>query len=350
MDRLIANQHALASCCGWTRRQPQSLVFWDPEGHEVELMVSDTTDTPLVADADDIPAEHRILGLEGARSFTTIEEQAAVRRSTSASAHDGNRLVLDGERSGRWYFSEPHRPPVRRRPRRRLAPHRLRRRRRRGDPAGARRGQRGPAPVDEDLRPLLLRQLLHDVSRRADGDLHDGAWISARREARRPRRPPLSLASSGAASRQARSRADADRQPAPAHRRQEGGAKPSSNGVRRADGACDRRLSSPSASTTARTRRPRPGSWTSWRERGLQGDVLRGRRAAARAPRAGRARARRRPLDRQPHAHPPAAAGRERASARGARSRPRRRRSARSRIPTACSGPPARAATSSPGC
>ena len=31
-------------------------------------MVSDTPDTPLVADADDIPAEHRILGLEGARS------------------------------------------------------------------------------------------------------------------------------------------------------------------------------------------------------------------------------------------------------------------------------------------
>ena len=36
--------------------QPQSLVFHDPEGHEVELMVSDAQDPPLVADADDIPA------------------------------------------------------------------------------------------------------------------------------------------------------------------------------------------------------------------------------------------------------------------------------------------------------
>jgi len=37
-------------------------------------MVSDTPDKPLTADADDIPAEHRIRGIEGARSFTTIEE------------------------------------------------------------------------------------------------------------------------------------------------------------------------------------------------------------------------------------------------------------------------------------
>ena len=75
MDRLIANQHH-SELLRLDPTSPQSLVFWDPEGHEVELMVSDTPDTPLLADADDIPAEHRIRGLEGARSYTTIEEQA----------------------------------------------------------------------------------------------------------------------------------------------------------------------------------------------------------------------------------------------------------------------------------
>lgn len=34
--------------------QPTSLIFHDFEGHEVELMVSDSSDTPQVADADDI--------------------------------------------------------------------------------------------------------------------------------------------------------------------------------------------------------------------------------------------------------------------------------------------------------
>jgi glyoxalase family protein len=86
--------------------QPQSLVFFDPEGHEVELMVSDTPDAPLLADADDIPAEHRIRGIEGARSYTTLEEQLPFAAHLGFRA-DGTRLVLDGERSGRWYFSAP---------------------------------------------------------------------------------------------------------------------------------------------------------------------------------------------------------------------------------------------------
>jgi len=105
MDRLIANQHH-SEMLRLDPTQPQSLVFWDPENHEVELMVSDATDKPLAAVADDIPAEHRILGLEGARSFTTLEEQLPFAEHLGF-RQDGTRLVLDGERSGRWYFSEP---------------------------------------------------------------------------------------------------------------------------------------------------------------------------------------------------------------------------------------------------
>ena len=105
MDRLIANQ-THSELLRLDPTSPQSLVFHDPEGHEVELMVSDTTDKPLVADADDIPAEHRILGIEGARSYTTLEEQLPFAEHLGFRA-DGARLVLDADRSGRWYFSPP---------------------------------------------------------------------------------------------------------------------------------------------------------------------------------------------------------------------------------------------------
>jgi glyoxalase family protein len=70
-------------------------------------MVSDSADAPLVADADDIPQEHRIRGIEGARSYATIEEMLPWAEFMGF-RRDGDRLTLDGqERSGRWYFSPP---------------------------------------------------------------------------------------------------------------------------------------------------------------------------------------------------------------------------------------------------
>ena len=70
MDRLIANQHH-SELLRLDPTSPQSLVFWDPEGHEVELMVSDSTDAPLIADADDIPAEAGWYVLGTASDFTS---------------------------------------------------------------------------------------------------------------------------------------------------------------------------------------------------------------------------------------------------------------------------------------
>jgi len=91
--------------------QPTSLIFRDFEGHEVELMVTDSPDAPQVADADDIPAEHRIRGIEGARSFTTMAEMAPFAEHLGFRA-DGDRLVLGGDtRQARWYFSPPPRRP-----------------------------------------------------------------------------------------------------------------------------------------------------------------------------------------------------------------------------------------------
>jgi glyoxalase family protein len=106
MDRLIAHG-THSEMLRLDPTQPDSLVFHDPEHHEVELMVSDSPNHPLVADADDIPAEHRILGIEGVRSFAAPDDVLG------AVAHigfrrDGDRLVLDGtEGEARWYFSPP---------------------------------------------------------------------------------------------------------------------------------------------------------------------------------------------------------------------------------------------------
>jgi glyoxalase family protein len=106
MDRFIAND-VFSELLRLDPTQPQSIVIHDPEGHEVELMVSDTPDSPLMADADDIPAEHRIRGIEGARSFTTIEAMLPFAEFMGF-RRDGTRLVFDGkDRSGRWYFSPP---------------------------------------------------------------------------------------------------------------------------------------------------------------------------------------------------------------------------------------------------
>jgi glyoxalase family protein len=109
-DRMIQEQNF----CEMLRidpDQPKSIVFSDPEGHDVELMVSDATDPPLAADADDIPAAHRILGIEGARSYASPDEMLPAVEQLGFT-RDGDRLLLQGaERSARWYFSPaPNRP------------------------------------------------------------------------------------------------------------------------------------------------------------------------------------------------------------------------------------------------
>jgi glyoxalase family protein len=106
MDRLIANQ-THSEMLRLDPTQPQSLVLHDPEGHEVELMVSDSPNKELVAEADDIPAEHRILGIEGVRSYASLEQTLPFAEHIGF-RRDGDRLILDGSQGqSRWYFSPP---------------------------------------------------------------------------------------------------------------------------------------------------------------------------------------------------------------------------------------------------
>lgn len=87
--------------------QPPRLLFEDFEGHFVELIVSDVDDVPKIANADDIPEEFRIRGIEGIRSFTELEELRPFAEHLGF-RQDGDKFELKGEtRSSRWYFSRP---------------------------------------------------------------------------------------------------------------------------------------------------------------------------------------------------------------------------------------------------
>ena len=54
----------------------RSLVFHDPEGLKLELVVDDSGDAPLTADAPDIPEEHRIRGFAGVRAYAAQPERS----------------------------------------------------------------------------------------------------------------------------------------------------------------------------------------------------------------------------------------------------------------------------------
>jgi glyoxalase family protein len=53
-----------------TVRGERSLRFHDPEGLEFELLVDDSGDAPLTANAPDIPREHALRGFAGVRAFS----------------------------------------------------------------------------------------------------------------------------------------------------------------------------------------------------------------------------------------------------------------------------------------
>jgi glyoxalase family protein len=57
-------------------RAENALVFEDPEGLKLELLVDDSHDAPLTAEAHDIPAAHRIRGFAGVRAYASRPERS----------------------------------------------------------------------------------------------------------------------------------------------------------------------------------------------------------------------------------------------------------------------------------
>jgi len=89
------------------RREDGALRFEDHDGLALELVVADPANPPLRAEHPEIPAEHAITGVEGARAFSVyapVEE--SVLTDVLGFAYDGGgeyRLVGD-ERRFRWAY------------------------------------------------------------------------------------------------------------------------------------------------------------------------------------------------------------------------------------------------------
>jgi glyoxalase family protein len=86
-------------------RNDRSLVFEDPEGLQLELLVDDSGDEPLTAEAPDIPPEHRIRGFAGVRAYASQPERST--RLLEALGFEAGWEARGDKRRGFYVYDEP---------------------------------------------------------------------------------------------------------------------------------------------------------------------------------------------------------------------------------------------------
>ena len=86
-------------------RSENALVFEDPEGLKLELLVDDSGDEPLTADAPDIPPEHRIRGFAGVRAYASQPDRST--RLLEALGFTPGWEARGDRRSGFYVFDPP---------------------------------------------------------------------------------------------------------------------------------------------------------------------------------------------------------------------------------------------------
>ncbi len=122
-----------------------AILFEDPEGLGLELAVVDSDDPPLRAHAEDIPAEHALLGFDGVRAYgpAGAGEDRLLTRGDGVRADRARRVRPAGQADRHLHL---RRPAARGRipGRRHRSPHRLVRPRRRARGV-ARAGRRSSA-------------------------------------------------------------------------------------------------------------------------------------------------------------------------------------------------------------
>jgi glyoxalase family protein len=88
-------------------RSDGALQFADPEGLGFELLVDDSGDRPLTADAPDVPAEHALRGFAGVRAFSADPAASApLLRDVlgfEPQGDDGRTWTVRGPRRGGFY-------------------------------------------------------------------------------------------------------------------------------------------------------------------------------------------------------------------------------------------------------
>lgn len=86
-------------------RDGDALRFTDPEGLGFELLVDDSGDDPLTADAPDVPAEHALRGFAGVRAYSADPAASAplLRDVLGFTSDDDRHWVSRGPRRGGFY-------------------------------------------------------------------------------------------------------------------------------------------------------------------------------------------------------------------------------------------------------
>jgi glyoxalase family protein len=83
----------------------RSLVFNDPEGLALELVVDDTGEEPLTANAPDVPEEHRLRGFAGVRAYAANPERSE--RMLNALGFEPGWIARGQKRSGFYVYDPP---------------------------------------------------------------------------------------------------------------------------------------------------------------------------------------------------------------------------------------------------
>jgi glyoxalase family protein len=90
-----------------TERDGATLVFADPDGLRLQLVVADDGNPPLQAVHPDVPAEHAITGLEGARAysmFSGVEESVLTDVLGFTHEGDGEYRLQGEQRHFHWAY------------------------------------------------------------------------------------------------------------------------------------------------------------------------------------------------------------------------------------------------------
>jgi glyoxalase family protein len=88
-------------------RADGSLVFSDPEGLELALVVDDGGDAPLVARHPEIPEEHALRGFAGVRAYASSPERSADFLAGLTFDGSGTEWESRGDRHGFYVYDEP---------------------------------------------------------------------------------------------------------------------------------------------------------------------------------------------------------------------------------------------------
>jgi len=90
-------------------REGESLLFSDPEGLEHQLLVSDVSDEPLIAEHPEVPAEHALQGFHAVRAYSSDPERSRELLEQGLGFEpSGDAWEARGdERGGLYFYDEP---------------------------------------------------------------------------------------------------------------------------------------------------------------------------------------------------------------------------------------------------